>query len=157
MRGQPVCDEWRVEGVNGAGKGVNGWRREGEKRAAWVVWPMPDGGIAGRVRAKLPKHAMPLKTIPFGPPSAVHYGSDVAGVIFSGKYLLVQVACDIDATGLVHGLAVVFSDASAFRYLDEMDLARYWGSDGFVHGFHVLKGFVAQPRPVSRWSCGEVG
>jgi len=34
---------------------------------------------------------------------------------------------------------VVFPDASAFRYLDEMDLARYWGSDGFVHGFHVLK------------------
>lgn len=80
---------------------------------------MPDGGIGGRVRAKLPRHVMPLKTIPFGPPSAVHRGSDVAGVIFSGKYLLVQVACDTDATGLVHGFHVL--EVSAGGWSDEED------------------------------------
>jgi hypothetical protein len=39
----------------------------------------------------------------------------------------------------VNGLDISLPDASAFRYLDELDLARYWSSEGFVPGYPVLE------------------
>ncbi|RYD82424.1 MAG: hypothetical protein EOP84_09425 [Verrucomicrobiaceae bacterium] len=92
---------------------------------------------------------MRLKTISFGEPSEVHWGSDVADLSFSQNGLVVRISCDVEATGLVHGLEVAFSDASAVRYLDELDLARYWTSEDFVRGFHVLE--VAE----GGWSAEE--
>lgn len=82
---------------------------------------------------------MSLKTVPVGRSSEVHWGSDVATLSFSESNLVVRVASTLDAAGLVHGLDVIFSDASAVRYLDELDLARYWTSEGFVRRFHVLE------------------
>ncbi|PZQ76039.1 MAG: hypothetical protein DI563_08005 [Variovorax paradoxus] len=82
---------------------------------------------------------MPFKTVPFGHEGKVHLGSDVASLSFSGGELLVRVAREVDGSGIVQGLDIQFRDASAIRYLDEADLARYWISEGFVHGFHVLQ------------------
>jgi hypothetical protein len=50
----------------------------------------------------------------------------------------VRIACEISSGGQVRGLDLTFADASAFRYLDEVDLAKYWGSEGFVRGYPIL-------------------
>lgn len=50
-----------------------------------------------------------------------------------------RVAREVSAAGQVCGLDVSFPDASAFRYLDEVDLARYWSSEDFVRGYPVLE------------------
>lgn len=108
------------------------WRRK------WLNPPAEiDASRRGRSRPHF--YVMRLKTVPFGPSSEVHWGSDVTTLNFSKSDLVVRVASTLDATGLIHGLEVIFSDASAFRYLDELDLARYWTSEGFVRGFHVLE------------------
>jgi hypothetical protein len=36
------------------------------------------------------------------------------------------------------GLRITFSKASAFRLLDEVDLATYWLAEGFIAGHHVI-------------------
>jgi len=82
---------------------------------------------------------MRLETRPHGTPSEVHWGSDVESLSFSSKGLTVRLAREVSGEGQVHGLDVSFPDASAFRYLDELDLARYWSSEGFVRGYPVLE------------------
>lgn len=82
---------------------------------------------------------MSLKTRAYDPPTEVHWGSDVESLNFSSKGLTVRVACEISKEGQVGGLDISFPGASAFRYLDELDLARYWSSEGFVRGYPVLE------------------
>ncbi len=83
--------------------------------------------------------AMRLVTQPFGQPLEVHPNSDIESLSYSSKGVLVRVARGFSAAGQIRGLDVSFSDATAFRYLDEADLARYWGSVGFVRGYPVLE------------------
>lgn len=82
---------------------------------------------------------MRLETLPFGPPLDVHHSSDIESLTFSAKRLVVRVARELTSDGKVLGLELTFDDAFAFRYLDEADLARYWGSEGFVRGYPVLE------------------
>lgn len=82
---------------------------------------------------------MRLKALPYGKPAEVHWGSDVESLSFTSQGLTVRVAREVDRAGRVRGLDVIFPDASAFRYLDELDLARYWSSEGFVRGYPVLE------------------
>lgn len=82
---------------------------------------------------------MRLKTIPYGEPAEVHWGSDVESLNFSQQGLSVRIAREVSNDGVVCGLDISFTDASAFRYLDEVDLARYWSSEGFVRGYPILE------------------
>ena len=82
---------------------------------------------------------MAIKTIPFGKPLDVHLVSDVESLSFSGGGLAIRVARKFDQNGEVLGLEVLFESVSAFRYLDEVDLVRYWSSEEFLRGFHVLE------------------
>lgn len=54
-----------------------------------------------------------------------------------------QDACVLIGQGhggfLPAGIEVRFSEATALRYLDEADLARYWTSADFPRGHHVLE------------------
>ena len=51
----------------------------------------------------------------------------------------ITLACSKDEGGAVRGLKVNVSEPTGFRPLDELALARYWISDGFSHGSHVLE------------------
>ncbi len=83
--------------------------------------------------------SMRLVTHPFGPSLEVHPTSDVESLSYSSKGMVVRVACEVSAEGQIRGLDVSFNDATAFRYLNEVDLARYWRSEGFVRGYPVLE------------------
>ena len=84
------------------------------------------------------KCGMPLETSPPSPSQEVHWGSDIASVRFDGRGLKVIVARVPLEEGQFQGLEVFFRSASGFRFLDELDLARYWISPGFLSGHHVL-------------------
>lgn len=82
---------------------------------------------------------MPLETSPSSPRQELHWGSDIATVHFDGRALVVVVARAPLARGRFEGLRIEFAQAFAFRYLDELALARYWTSSGFLRGHHVLE------------------
>lgn len=82
---------------------------------------------------------MHFKAIPFSSAQEVAFISDIPKVIFDEGRLSVTVACARGENGDVTGIEVEFPDATAFRYLDELDLARYWMSSDRPKGFHVLE------------------
>lgn len=82
---------------------------------------------------------MPIQTVPFGESHDVHWGSDIESLTFSDEGLRIRIAGTICPSKQVNGLEIHFSCAAGFRYLDELDLARYWSSAGFVPGAHVLE------------------
>jgi len=82
---------------------------------------------------------MRIETQPFGPPLDVHPSSDIETLKFSSEGLVARVALEVKAEGQIRGLDVSFKDATAFRYLDEVELATYWRSEGFVRGHPVLE------------------
>jgi hypothetical protein len=82
---------------------------------------------------------MHLKATPFSSPQEVAFTSDIPKVIFDEGKLLVTVARALDDVGNVTGIEVVFTESTAFRFLDELDLARYWISNDRPKGFHVLE------------------
>lgn len=85
----------------------------------------------------MPSHSA-FKTIAFDELREVHWGSDIEAVKFSSSGLSITVARELSGD-TVKGLNVLFLGASAFRYLDELDLARYWASGDFVRRCHVLE------------------
>jgi len=80
-----------------------------------------------------------LVSIAFDVAREVHWGSDIESLHLVGPNLVVKVAREMEDESIVRGLEIVFDDVSALRYLDEVDLARYWTSDQFVSGSHVLE------------------
>ena len=82
---------------------------------------------------------MHLTTQPFGAKQGVLDNSDVASLNFDGSELSIVVAREVLPDGRVHALRILFKDARQFRYLDEADLARYWTSEHFHRGYHVLE------------------
>ena len=82
---------------------------------------------------------MPIKTVPFGSKTEISHSSDVASLNFAAGKLEVVVACNLTSNGDVSGLKFEFPKTTGFRYLDEQDLARYWVSDSFARGFHLLE------------------
>lgn len=82
---------------------------------------------------------MRLTTLPFGQPREVHPTSDIESLRFSSQGLTLRIALGFGPQDMVEGVDVSFPDASAFRYLDELDLQRYWSSNGFVRGYPVLE------------------
>jgi len=82
---------------------------------------------------------MPVKTIPFSSRTEVETASDIHSVRFDGNGLVIAIAKTRLPSGKVAGLVVTFSGVRGFRFLDEADLARYWISSGFPHGFHVIR------------------
>ena len=82
---------------------------------------------------------MGIKTVGFGPSLEVDWGSDLKAFAWSEGALTITVACEISPEHVVRGLEIRFANASGLRFLDELDLARYWPSDGFVRGFHVFE------------------
>lgn len=82
---------------------------------------------------------MRLKAIAFGPIVGAPLESDIKSLSFDGATLLITVACELDKSGHVRGLEIEFDCATAFRYLDEADLARYWVSKEYPRGSYVLE------------------
>ena len=82
---------------------------------------------------------MAIETRPFASTHIVHFGSDVESLHYVDGNLTIVLACLRDEEGIVQGLKVNFSRPTGFRLLDELDLARYWISDGFSRGSHVLE------------------
>ena len=82
---------------------------------------------------------MALVARAFTPATGVAPNSDLESVEFRDGALVVVVACSIDPDCTVHGLRVTFTDVAGFRVLGEVDLVRYWASEGFAHGSHVLE------------------
>ncbi len=82
---------------------------------------------------------MQLKSSAFSAAEEVHWGSDIESIHFDANGLVVVVAREPMPNGQVRGLQVKFEQATAFRYLDEVEIATYWMSTGFVSGHHVLE------------------
>lgn len=82
---------------------------------------------------------MHLIATPFSSAQAIAFSSDIPKVVFDEGRLSVTIAQSLNEEGTVIGLEVEFSNATAFRYLDELDLARYWTSNDRPNGFHVLE------------------
>ncbi len=82
---------------------------------------------------------MSIDTAGFGPGFQVHHDSDIQSLHWVDGALRVVIARELGADGRVHGIEIRFAKASGLRLLDEADLARYWVSDGFVRGYHVLE------------------
>jgi hypothetical protein len=98
---------------------------------------------AGYVGFQLPlmSNVMPLKSVAFSASEEVHWGSDIESVHFDANGLVLVVAREPMPDGQVRGLQVKFKTATAFRYLDEVEITRYWTSKGFLPGHHVLEIF----------------
>jgi hypothetical protein len=79
-----------------------------------------------------------LSTKPFSQVVGIASASDVAHLQYSEAGLLVTVACQPRGER-VAGLKVCFKECSAFRLLDEADLARYWNSPQFSRGAYVVE------------------
>jgi hypothetical protein len=82
---------------------------------------------------------MHLKAISFGPAQETSQSSDIAKLTFEDGRLAVTVAKALDGKGNVLGTEVVFAYASAFRLLDECDLARYWVSKDYPRKGHICE------------------
>lgn len=82
---------------------------------------------------------MRLKTKPFSAAQEVHWGSDVSSLSFDAGGLVIVVAREPLPPGKIRGLRITFTGASALRYLDESELTRYWTSEEFKRGHHVLE------------------
>jgi hypothetical protein len=81
---------------------------------------------------------MGIKATPYGPVHEVEYTSDILRVEFFEGDLSIAIAKHRLPSGKVAGLIVRFREVLGFRFLDEADLSRYWISDGFPRGCHVL-------------------
>jgi hypothetical protein len=90
-------------------------------------------------RRPVNSNVMRLRTRPVSAAQEVHWGSDVSSLSFDARGLVVVVAREPLPTGQVKGLRISFPGASALRYLDESELTRYWTSEQFTHGHHVLE------------------
>jgi len=82
---------------------------------------------------------MQIETKPFAPTNGVRFESDVESLCYLEGNLDVILACSKSKEGIIQGLKVHFVRPSGFRFLDEVDLARYWMSKSFARGSHVLE------------------
>ncbi|MEJ5149543.1 hypothetical protein [Comamonas sp. MYb396] len=82
---------------------------------------------------------MRLTTLPYGKPREIHPNSDVESLRFSSQGLSLRLALGLGPQDMVDGLDISFADVSAFRYLDELHLQRYWSLNGLVRGYPVLE------------------
>lgn len=82
---------------------------------------------------------MGIETLPVTPASGTHFGSDVESLCYVDGKLDVVLVCSQDNEGNLCRLRVRFAEPTGFRFLDELDLARYWISAGFSRGSHVLE------------------
>jgi hypothetical protein len=80
-----------------------------------------------------------FKAIPFSAAKVVQTNSDIKSLQFDGCELIVVVGCDVKSSGIVEGIEVRFSDVAGLRYLDEVDLVRYWTSTEFPRGHYVIE------------------
>lgn len=80
-----------------------------------------------------------LKSLAFSAREEVHLGSDIESVHFDVNGLTVVVAREHTSDGRIQGLQVRFERTAGFRFLDELEIARYWTSKGFISGHHVLE------------------
>jgi hypothetical protein len=79
-----------------------------------------------------------FRTRPFGPARHVSLTSDVESLTFDGRKLVVRIALElVDST--IYGIDITTDEVSAFRLLDEADLAEYWTSSEFHRGYPVLE------------------
>jgi hypothetical protein len=102
-----------------------------------------------------------FRAIPFGTETGVDFPSDVSKIIFDPPNLFVLIATSVMPSGNVSGLQINFSSVTGFRYLDELDFARYWVSSGFPRGFHIIEvvggGWSSEETVTQGWdrSCRE--
>ena len=82
---------------------------------------------------------MPLKTLAYLPAHGVQPDSDLESLQYKDGILTIVLACSLDQHENIHGISLTFQDVAGFRLLDEVDLARYWPSSGFVEGSHLLE------------------
>lgn len=82
---------------------------------------------------------MPLKTQAYLPAHGVQPDSDLESLQYKDGILTIVLACSLDPHGNIHGISLTFPDVAGFRLVDEVDLARYWPSSGFVQGSHLLE------------------
>jgi hypothetical protein len=102
-----------------------------------------------------------FRAIPFGTETGVDFPSDVSKIVFDPPNLSVLIATSVMPSGDVSGLQICFENVTGFRYLDELDLARYWASTGFPRGFHIIEvvggGWSSEETVTQGWdrSCRE--
>nr|WP_315467691.1 hypothetical protein [uncultured Undibacterium sp.] len=82
---------------------------------------------------------MRLKASAFTSAQGVREESDIQSLTLDSGGLVIIVARERLPDGRVQGLRIWFRDAAALRYLDEVELARYWSSEDFPRGHHVLE------------------
>jgi hypothetical protein len=73
------------------------------------------------------------------PPVGVAPNSDLESLEFRDGALVIVLACSLGPDRTVHGLRVTFTNVSGFRVLDEVNLIRFWASEGYPSGSHVLE------------------
>jgi len=99
---------------------------------------------------------MAIKTVGVGPNLQVHWGSDIERLDWCSGVLSIVVAREIANNNEIHGFEIRFSGVSGLRFLDELDLARYWSSDGLVRGHHVLEvlgdGWASEENSIQGWA-----
>lgn len=73
------------------------------------------------------------------PAHGVAFGSDIESLHYKNGILTLVLACSLDQNNNIKGASLTFSDVSGFRFLDELDLARYWLSSDFTRGSYLLE------------------
>ena len=89
-----------------------------------------------------------IKAIGFGKRVAEYYESDISAVFYSTDGLVIAVDTKSQAEQEIE-LTISFEWVRGFRYLDEGDLAYYWGCEQFNDAFHVYE--ITE----GGWSSGE--
>lgn len=70
----------------------------------------------------------------------ITHQSDIYRLVFEPPQLLIHLATKNLPNGKTEGFEIVFTNATAFRFLDELDLARYWASEKYPKGkSHILE------------------
>jgi hypothetical protein len=82
-------------------------------------------------------NVMTLELDPFDAEEEIPSASDISWVNYDGRKLEIVVARHAIAIGRFKGVKFTFAWVAGFRYLDEVDLLRYWRSDGY-RGCHHL-------------------
>lgn len=80
-----------------------------------------------------------LKTVAYLPACGVEPYSDIESVQYQNGALVVVLACSLNKNRNVEGIRLRFPRPAGFRLLDEADLARYWSSQDFTRGSHLLE------------------
>ncbi|MBB5609536.1 MULTISPECIES: hypothetical protein [unclassified Janthinobacterium] len=73
------------------------------------------------------------------PENSIPENSDIESLNYTHGGLVIVLACSQSEARHVTGIQLSFCSVSGFRLLDEAELARYWISNDFPRGSHLLE------------------